>query len=75
MVVDITTDLLPETRDNRLHKHEYKAKEINRNNATNNHDDDLTYATSSLAGSDEPSENEHDSVQTSLIVSVCETSA
>jgi len=66
-VTCVKTDLSPETRDERLHMDEYTEKEIKRSNESSNHDDDLTYVTSSPETSNESSENEHTTVQTSVI--------
>jgi len=63
LVYSVTTDLSSEHCGNRLHKHEYTVKEIKRNTTPSNHDDDLTYATSSPEASDESCENEHSKVQ------------
>jgi len=46
---------------------EYTEKEIKRNNVPSNHDDDLTYVSSSPENSSESNENEHTKVQPSVV--------
>jgi len=66
-VTCVKTDLSTETRDERLYMDEYTHKEIKRNNESSNHDDDLTYVTTSPENSSDSKENEHTKVQTSVI--------
>jgi len=65
----------PKSAIKRLHKHEYTAKAIKRNNAPSNRDDDLTYVTSSSETASESTEHEQWGVPTLVMEmkQVCET--
>jgi len=67
LVFAATTVLPPEVRSKRLHTHKITAKEVKRNNAPSNQDEDLTYATSSSETTSASSEHEQYKVHTSVM--------